>query len=291
MAIETIFTVTKIFFNRLFMFSILVPIDYQQHTESTLKYAVKFANKLGAELLLFHSFQLPLVSAETAYVQYPLEELYEDNKIALEKIRKKVNEYEEKELLVRYDTKPGFPGMTIVEEAEQRKCDLIVMSTSKRSKIGQRIIGSTAVYVARHSKIPVLFLPNNYSFSAIKRILISVKPGSVFQERYRKPIEFLQKGFNAKIELMSIISENEFIEKNTITAWAKELKLPESETHYFKIGGESISHSLLDTIEIGVTDLLITLPKKHTITEKLFDENITKELAYHSSIPVLTLHE
>jgi nucleotide-binding universal stress UspA family protein len=52
--------------------------------------------------------------------------------------------------------KTGMPAEVIVQTAQERNGDLIVMGTHGRGAIGEILIGSTAKWVVRHSHIPVL---------------------------------------------------------------------------------------------------------------------------------------
>ncbi|KQZ80797.1 universal stress protein UspA [Mesorhizobium sp. Root157] len=49
-----------------------------------------------------------------------------------------------------------WPADTIVEVAEARDCDLIVMASHGRRGLGRLILGSQTAEVLAHSKIPVL---------------------------------------------------------------------------------------------------------------------------------------
>lgn len=44
----------------------------------------------------------------------------------------------------------GLPGNAIIEEAERRGCDAIVMATRGHSGLGREVLGSVAEYVLRH---------------------------------------------------------------------------------------------------------------------------------------------
>jgi nucleotide-binding universal stress UspA family protein len=52
----------------------------------------------------------------------------------------------------------GPPAPSIVEAAEARKADLIVMSTHGRSGLGRLILGSVAESVLRGTRIPILLV-------------------------------------------------------------------------------------------------------------------------------------
>jgi nucleotide-binding universal stress UspA family protein len=58
------------------------------------------------------------------------------------------------EILIR----SGAPAEMIVQTAQERNCDLIVMGTHGVGIIEEILIGSTARWVVRHSPIPVLVI-------------------------------------------------------------------------------------------------------------------------------------
>jgi len=54
--------------------------------------------------------------------------------------------------------KPGTPAETIVQTANERNCDLIIMGTHGHGAIADVLIGSTARWVVKQSQIPVLVI-------------------------------------------------------------------------------------------------------------------------------------
>jgi len=56
------------------------------------------------------------------------------------------------------------------------------------------------------------------------------------------------------------------------------------------IENESVQEAINDFIDHNDMDLLIMLPKKHSFFESLFRRSQTKEMLYHSHIPILALH-
>jgi nucleotide-binding universal stress UspA family protein len=54
--------------------------------------------------------------------------------------------------------KPGTPAEIVVETAQERNCDLIVMGTHGHGSLADVFVGSTAKWVVRHSPIPVLVI-------------------------------------------------------------------------------------------------------------------------------------
>jgi nucleotide-binding universal stress UspA family protein len=55
----------------------------------------------------------------------------------------------------------GIPGIEIRRLAEQREADLLVLGRKQRSQLARVLLGDTPDLVARHSRIPCLFVPAN----------------------------------------------------------------------------------------------------------------------------------
>jgi nucleotide-binding universal stress UspA family protein len=59
---------------------------------------------------------------------------------------------------------------------------------------------------------------------------------------------------------------------------------------YHLITGENIDESIISFVEKNNIDLLITLPKKRGLLEKLAHKSISKQLVLHTHVPVMAMH-
>src|SRR5690349_1079564 len=67
----------------------------------------------------------------------------------------------------------GEPAGTILAEARERRCDLVVMATHGRSGIGRAVLGSVAQGVLADGRTPVLLVrPGGHPVSAIRTLLV-----------------------------------------------------------------------------------------------------------------------
>ena len=57
------------------------------------------------------------------------------------------------------EVRHGDPAQNIIEIAEEKDSDLIIISTKGKGNLKELLIGSTAVKVAEKSPIPVLLVP------------------------------------------------------------------------------------------------------------------------------------
>jgi nucleotide-binding universal stress UspA family protein len=57
------------------------------------------------------------------------------------------------------EVRPGNPGPTIVDVANELEVDLVIMASHVRSGISRILMGSVAEEVMRHADIPVMVIP------------------------------------------------------------------------------------------------------------------------------------
>ncbi len=57
----------------------------------------------------------------------------------------------------------GIPGLEIIACCVVEKADLVVVGAHSRSRLGRALLGSVSEYVIRHSRAPVLVVPEGYA--------------------------------------------------------------------------------------------------------------------------------
>jgi len=138
--------------------TILVPLDGSILAEAALAPAVEFARNNGAKLVLLRAAEahaLPMADPTAAQV-----EAVSRADEYLAEVRGRVTRVgaANVEISVWY----GSPAEAIVEAAQYRKADLIVMSSHGRSGLGRLVLGSVAETVLRATAVPILLIrPGN----------------------------------------------------------------------------------------------------------------------------------
>ena len=143
--------------------SILVATDLSEASEPALRTGAAYARHFGAKLALIHSFD-PAPFVAPVAVPGPgdvMQSLMEDTQQALrkelEEVQQKVLADSEGKLEVEHViVRHPVPWQAVVEEAERRKVDLIVVGSHGRTGIKRVLLGSIAERVARHASCDVL---------------------------------------------------------------------------------------------------------------------------------------
>ncbi len=142
---------------------ILVPIDFSPASMVALEHAVRIAQRSEAAIDLLYVWDPPALVSADELNEVPLPKLVLDSisgqaQDALDTFVKKVKS---KGIAIRAArTIPGKPQRAIVEEADRRGYDLIVMGTHGRRLFARALLGSVAECVVRHATCPVLVARN-----------------------------------------------------------------------------------------------------------------------------------
>ena len=140
---------------------IMVPIDFSECSLRGLDYAKALARQFGSKLVLLHSVAPQYYVSNDEYARFDFSMLMQQCEKAA---RAQLKELLEKTdwggvAEVEASLLAGHPGDQICSRAADRRVDLIVTSTHGRTGLKHIFIGSTAEYVVRHSRCPVLVIP------------------------------------------------------------------------------------------------------------------------------------
>jgi nucleotide-binding universal stress UspA family protein len=134
----------------------LVPLDFSPYADQALDYAIALAQQLHAHMTLLHVIQ-PLATGGTdlgvvlpyTYIQELEEGILSALDTALDKVTAAGLKGER--LMVH-----GVPFHEIVDAAQRRQADLIIMGTHGRTGLTHIFLGSVAEKVVRLAPCPVL---------------------------------------------------------------------------------------------------------------------------------------
>jgi len=135
---------------------ILVPTDFSEYADYALDYAIELAQKLQARLTLLHIIQLTPMTMGDMY-GYSLEAYLEAMESEAQKhMEGLLNRLHQEGLEGETAIVQGAPFQIIVDMAESRDVDLIVMGTHGRTGLTYALMGSVAEKVVRLAPCPVL---------------------------------------------------------------------------------------------------------------------------------------
>lgn len=278
------------------MKQILVPTDFSRSAYNAAEYAVALAKATKAKIILIHIYNVPIPPMETYISPVSFSYLHEENMKRLKKMADfelSINK-DEFNLEIECVAIAGFVVTEIIEAAEKYKAGLIVMGTQGASGvIEQYILGSNTANVIAKSPCPVLAVPEKAKYLGFKKFVFSAD----FHEiKNKSSLDFLMEIallFGSEILILSVRkNENEIPSLSQASEGLNLDKVFERLTHSFHpVVSEDIAEAIDKFTVKNNADLLVTMPQKHNFFELLFNPGITRNLVFHTQVPILTLPE
>jgi nucleotide-binding universal stress UspA family protein len=142
---------------------IMLPVDGSDPSRKSEKECIAFAKSIGAKVTAihvvphFHLHYQPWATPKSVHSKIEKDHEEEAKEIAQKMVSTLVTRAKEKGvecdgLVVVGD----HPYEEIINNAENRKCDLIMMASHGRRGLDALLLGSETVKVLTHTKIPVL---------------------------------------------------------------------------------------------------------------------------------------
>ena len=273
------------------MKTILVPTDFSTTAQNAAEYAIGLAKHIDAQVIFLHVFDVPVVVTDIPVVINDYEEFEQIKKQQLENYEHKLIAKHGKDLIISSILRPGFINNEIQDVIKEKKVDLIVMGITGAGKVPELLIGSNVSRVIQSVDCPIITIHDDVKFHTIKKIAFACDYDDIEESQaLDKLIEFV-KLLKAKLQLINIINP---VEKPN---YKKELSGALLE-HIFDKVNHTVSFSKNEDITEGInnfvdqhgTDMLVMLPKKHSFFSRLFNEPNTKKMAFHTHVPLLTIH-
>jgi nucleotide-binding universal stress UspA family protein len=185
---------------------ILVPLDGSELAEVALPYAEELAGKLGSEVTLLHVCE----SADAQY--HHMHQLYMQKMVAATKrgVKKYFEKPDDKSITVRSSILSGHPAEQIVDFAEKRRIDLIIIATHGWSGIRRWMLGSVADKVVRATNRPVALIrakgTHHHTFAegTLNKTIIPLD-GSKEGEAVIPYVEELASGLKGEVVLLQVV--------------------------------------------------------------------------------------
>jgi nucleotide-binding universal stress UspA family protein len=181
----------------------------------------------------------------------------------------------------------------IVSIALNNKADFIVMGTRGAGLIKKTFLGSNTASVIENSPIPVFVIPENVSFLPPKKIVFASRFLNSDVEAIKK-LSVIAAAFNAELIIVNFVENKKDLETNSLIMESFLLRIREATT-YSKIAcrifeNENAQKGIEKFIDVVDADIIALSTKNRNPFEKLFSKSITKEMSFHSQIPLLAFH-
>jgi nucleotide-binding universal stress UspA family protein len=273
--------------------TILVATDFSSASKNAIKYAAELAHSKNLPLHLVHVYLPPIAVAEGQLLLPSLGQLKKINDSKLQKLINALSKKYNNQLNVSFSSKCGMPADEIKSFAEAKNARLLIMGLQGASGVKEFFIGSTTTEVLRNSVCPVLTVGHKVKYRPIKKIVFACDYKENYTSTLLEPLKKLAKEHEAEIEILHVFKKSGAIP--TLTQAIEGLKIENA----FK----GIKHKFVAAVNSNVTDgisyyakatkgdIIVMVPRERGFIQKIFTTPNSKVMAFHSSIPLLTIKD
>jgi nucleotide-binding universal stress UspA family protein len=272
--------------------TILVPTDFSEVSDNALEYAIEMAKVMHAKIVLLHAYHVPVIATDAIVIIPSMEEV---KQIGIESLMKTKNRIHKQgiDIEVDYTCVEGFAVDEINLYTNTNKVDLIIMGMHGGGYITEKVIGSTTTSLLREANCPVLAIDRKVKFKIPEKIVFACDY-KLAKSAVMGPLKDIAKLFSSHIYILNVIPKAEIIPSD-IESSVCGLNLDHSFepiSHSFEFTtNENVVNGINQYVAVEQMDMVVMIPRKHSLLKRIFNEPNTKRMAFHTTVPVLALHE
>jgi nucleotide-binding universal stress UspA family protein len=271
---------------------ILFPTDFSEVATNAFVHALEFAKIVQGELILLHTFDLPVFDnqffPENYLVIYESVELsqFEMFKDEIPKLRAIAEKHNLGKIKMTHRLMDGGLIYNINKAIKEDKIDYVVMGTEGASGWSAFFSGTNTGAVLSDVEVPLLCIPMEAEFKKIKTIGFTTRFRSKDKKALKKVVE-IAKLSGAQIKCLYVKTDKSDVSKDIIKKWEKDFE--DEPVEFFVITSDEVKETILDFILYQEIDVLTMLTYKRSFFEGIFHPSLTKKFANSFDIPVLAI--
>ena len=277
------------------MNNFIVPIDFSETSKNAARYAAHISTLVpDAHLILYNVFDTLEYGTDSSPLgtdgveDTSRKEIVE---LALASVRTELS---------------GITGANIscVAEESHRFLDslenyvkmhdiqLIIMGLTGSTRLGQVLMGSNALNIVRKAVAPVIIVPPETHSQSAKNVLLLTDFKDVDHTIPIPSVTAILDLFKPKLFIVNVDHEH-YVQvtdeyKAERTKLESKLKAYNPEFYFIRL------FDFVDAANQFVADykidLILTFPRKHSFLSNIFKTSSTKQLAYHSHVPIVAIN-
>ena len=270
---------------------ILFPTDFSETANNAFIHALEFANAVQGELILLHTFELPVIDNQFFPQNYMI--MYESLELAqfdmfkeeIPKLRAIALQHNLGTVPMSHRLMDGSLLYNIEKAITEDKINYVIMGTEGATGWSSFLLGSNTANVLDEIDIPILSVPSQAVYRKVKTIGFTTRFRSKDKKALKKVLK-LAKLYHAVVKCLYVKTASSDVDTNLIEEWKAEFS---TEAVTFNVVlSDDIEGTILDFILYKDIDILTMLSYKRGFFEGIVNPSLTKKLTKNFEIPILS---
>lgn len=276
------------------MKKILFPTDFSDAATNAFVHALEFAKVVNAELILLHTFEIPVYDSQffpenyaSIYSSIELAK-FEMFKDEIPKLRTIAAGRNLEDIVIKHRLMDGDLIYNLKNAVEEDSIDFVIMGTNSVSDWTKFFTGSNTESVISGVEVPVLCIPIDAKYKKVKTIGFTTRYREKDKKELKKVLKIAKKT-DAKVKSLYVKTSNSDVTEETRKEFEKEFAGENVE--FLVLPSDDVKETILDFVLYKDIDILTTITHKRSFFESLFDSSFSKKIAKEVPIPILVMHE
>lgn len=272
------------------MKNIIAATDFSSSATNAVHYAAQMAKDLGAGLILFNAYTLPINYSDGVLI-VPVEELKLSSEHSLELLKSEVAGLTGNSIPVSTLSRMGEVTEELKDLCKGHQPLAIMVGTQGHSRLEKVLFGSTALSIVKHLEYPVVCVPPGATYGKgivniglacdFDEVAITVPAYAIrdFVNLFKTRLHIVNVNRNEQ-QAQHIVPEDSFAMHQMFFA---------NKPQYHYILHKDLDDGLSQFVQDKKLDMLITIPKHHNFFSRIFRRSKTKDLINDMPIPLVCI--
>ncbi|MFP7654356.1 universal stress protein [Chryseobacterium proteolyticum] len=281
------------------MRTILVPVDFTSTTENAVKLAAEWATQYQyTHIILLKTSQesefdyLHIAEGHLLVNEENVNSLIKSTELLLSKLTGIITEKSPEVTVLKAVSEWTLTRSINELLKDQPSVELIILGSDDQASSGNSFVSENIISIARTSPVKALIVPNGYTYSTIKNILIPCDINSITKLDRLFHHKSIIEQMDVRLMFLNIntrkgIDDNEDKKRDLEKYIHQYLTKIPSTIHYYY--DENIINGILTFASSNRTDLIIALPGRHSFLYYLASRSISEGIYQNVNQPVLIL--
>lgn len=274
------------------MKTIIVPVDFSTTATNAAEFAGNLAAFYGAEIWLYHAYQIPIALSEFAYPVVDIAEMQKAADHELELLKEATQSKLRRNITINTKAEMNLLQLGLTNFCKELNPDMVVMGLSGKNALTRLIVGSNTIKTIYDLTYPLLIIPPKAEFIPVRKIGFACDYRQVVKTT---PVSLLKKivtDFHAELHVLNVDHNGSKPDPvKTQESYLINELLRDTRAEFHSIEAGEVTDGINWFVDKSKLDWIVVIPKKHNLLEKVFRRSQTKELVFHTHIPILCIHE
>jgi len=271
---------------------IIAAVDFSDNANNAASYAAELAVRVRAHLNLLYVFPLMVPFTDGSMPPFYIENAEEEGGKLLDELKEKLLLQTGRRITIHTSVEGGSFINELEEYCKKIVPVAVVIGAESETALGRVIFGSEAISALKNLTWPLIVVPSNKRFKEISRIGLACDLDDVAESVRIREIKDWVEEFDAELHVIHInpsFDKPISRQKAEESAWLMSM-LGEVQPKYHYPHKGDLEQGIGEYTKKLALDLLIILPKSHSLLEQIFRPSKSKKIMLNAEVPVMSLH-